>query len=634
MADENASIHRTKRAKEMVVHLYLQSVNTQKDPCRDFYSYVCNGFGHPRKTNVIDSVNSWVSRKVHKKFMEVSATREHRKSARHKARRFYDSCVSRTLRINKKGNRDALISFMKKAKLSLKDEYTCDLLDRSLMLVLRYNIQVFFGLGVASRGLSADDDKLTVLHLIPSTEMARWREIRWWYVANGGEYNHLVREVLQASTTVIDNETDGLISAVKAAEAKVFDIWSTELSPDYADLARHYAENWTRPLKKHSNGRLIGNYAVNFLTKEFLVFHKTASNLSSFEAKVYLIWEVSRQLASISGLLHTESKSQTKDFCYATTMYLYKDAVILPFMISVMDRKRVSGIQAMAKNIQDHIVSSIRRLHYPNSSYTKVELTKIVKTLRFNFGYPFTKKDSSRIINEHFKRYTNIRGPFLASFLAASKAYALQFIRAVTRKARKPSYPDFDSVSIGSFYQAPNTMHVTAASMLEPLFHSEDSPEINYGALGSILSHEVVRSFIGNGKIAEGNEAFLDWSKSIAVANLSCHAETADSSGTRDAEWRLFLYDSMASQALFMAYKAAASRSLVRVGGLEDFTRDQLFFISRCFYTCASKPHTRKAKSLEQRRCNFAVRNMPQFARAFGCRDGAPLNPKQRCRVW
>ncbi|EEC06666.1 endothelin-converting enzyme, putative, partial [Ixodes scapularis] len=187
---------------------------------------------------------------------------------------------------------------------------------------------------------------------------------------------------------------------------------------------------------------------------------------------------------------------------------------------------------------------------------------------------------------------------------------------------------------IGSFYQAPNTMHVTAASMLEPLFHSEDSPEINYGALGSILSHEVVRSFIGNGKIAEGNEAFLDWSKSNAVANLSCHAETADSSGTRDAEWRLFLYDSMASQALFMAYKAAVSRSLVRVGGLEDFTRDQLFFISRCFYTCASKPHTRKAKSLEQRRCNFAVRNMPQFARAFGCRNGAPLNPKQRCGVW
>ncbi|CAN7951325.1 unnamed protein product [Ixodes pacificus] len=177
-------------------------------------------------------------------------------------------------------------------------------------------------------------------------------------------------------------------------------------------------------------------------------------------------------------------------------------------------------------------------------------------------------------------------------------------------------------------------MHVTAASMLEPLFLSEDSPEINYGALGSILSHEVVRSFIGDGKIAEGNEAFLDWTKNIAVANLSCHAETADSSGTRDAEWRLFLYDSMASQALFKAYKAAASRTLVRVGGLEDFTRDQLFFISRCLYTCASKPHTRKAKSLEQRRCNFAVRNMPQFARAFRCRDGAPLNPKQRCRVW
>jgi putative endopeptidase len=28
------------------------------------------------------------------------------------------------------------------------------------------------------------------------------------------------------------------------------------------------------------------------------------------------------------------------------------------------------------------------------------------------------------------------------------------------------------------------------------------------------------------------------------------------------------------------------------------------------------------------------VRNMPEFARAFSCKQGAPMAPVDRCRVW
>ncbi|CAN7993872.1 unnamed protein product, partial [Ixodes hexagonus] len=189
---------------------------------------------------------------------------------------------------------------------------------------------------------------------------------------------------------------------------------------------------------------------------------------------------------------------------------------------------------------------------------------------------------------------------------------------------------------IGSFYQAPNSVHVTAASMLAPLFHAQFSPEINYGALGSILSHEVMRAFISNDEFPEGNGDVRERTTAIrwASTDLSCYENASGNSSAKDAELSLFLSDSMASQALFSAYKVAASGSRIRVAGLEGFTGDQLFFVSRCFYTCADEPHRRKAVSMEQRRCNFAVRNMPQFSRAFKCRKGAPMNPKQRCLSW
>ena len=33
-------------------------------------------------------------------------------------------------------------------------------------------------------------------------------------------------------------------------------------------------------------------------------------------------------------------------------------------------------------------------------------------------------------------------------------------------------------------------------------------------------------------------------------------------------------------------------------------------------------------------RVNGLVANMPEFAQAFSCKPGAPLNPPKRCRVW
>jgi predicted metalloendopeptidase len=33
-------------------------------------------------------------------------------------------------------------------------------------------------------------------------------------------------------------------------------------------------------------------------------------------------------------------------------------------------------------------------------------------------------------------------------------------------------------------------------------------------------------------------------------------------------------------------------------------------------------------------RVNGIMVNVPEFAQAFACKPGAPLNPPKRCRVW
>jgi endothelin-converting enzyme/putative endopeptidase len=38
--------------------------------------------------------------------------------------------------------------------------------------------------------------------------------------------------------------------------------------------------------------------------------------------------------------------------------------------------------------------------------------------------------------------------------------------------------------------------------------------------------------------------------------------------------------------------------------------------------------------SLPKFRVNGVVRNMPEFTKAWGCKQGQPMAPKDACRVW
>jgi putative endopeptidase len=43
----------------------------------------------------------------------------------------------------------------------------------------------------------------------------------------------------------------------------------------------------------------------------------------------------------------------------------------------------------------------------------------------------------------------------------------------------------------------------------------------------------------------------------------------------------------------------------------------------------ATDPH-----SPAEYRVNGALRNMPEFRQAFGCKEGEPMAPAKECRVW
>ncbi|KAH9368444.1 hypothetical protein HPB48_012626 [Haemaphysalis longicornis] len=89
---------------------------------------------------------------------------------------------------------------------------------------------------------------------------------------------------------------------------------------------------------------------------------------------------------------------------------------------------------------------------------------------------------------------------------------------------------------------------------------------------------------------------------------------------------RLVFPNLPALEVTYAAYKQHLNGTEdARLVGMEDFTAEQIFFITICHILCAEKESTRPQA------CNEAVRHFPPFARAFNCPLGSRMNPTKQC---
>nr|CDJ91612.1 Peptidase M13 domain containing protein [Haemonchus contortus] len=91
------------------------------------------------------------------------------------------------------------------------------------------------------------------------------------------------------------------------------------------------------------------------------------------------------------------------------------------------------------------------------------------------------------------------------------------------------------------------------------------------------------------------------------------------------------------------AYKKYVKRhgEEMRIEGLEEYNNEQMFFMGYALIWCG---HSTKDALIQQiltdphspaqYRVNQVLANQPEFAEAFKCAIGTPMNPTKRCAVW
>ncbi|CAJ0558161.1 unnamed protein product, partial [Mesorhabditis spiculigera] len=173
-------------------------------------------------------------------------------------------------------------------------------------------------------------------------------------------------------------------------------------------------------------------------------------------------------------------------------------------------------------------------------------------------------------------------------------------------------------------------------------FHSDDyALEYQYAQLGFTIGHEMTHTFDtniewkGNGTVFTGNDrdefdekthCIVDQFKNITHAGES--GETVTEAGETSIPETMS--DNMAVRTSFRAFRKELNRRYGREGdafrlpGLEQYTTDQLFFLSLA--NQIHPPH--------KSRISTAMKNSAEFAKAFKCKKNAPMNPEKKCRVW
>jgi putative endopeptidase len=208
--------------------------------------------------------------------------------------------------------------------------------------------------------------------------------------------------------------------------------------------------------------------------------------------------------------------------------------------------------------------------------------------------------------------------------------------------------------TVNAYYNPTENNINFPAGILQPPFYSNEARDsVNYGAVGSVIGHELTHGFDDEGRQYDGDGNLKDWwlksdrehfvKLSDCFVNqygsyspvsgvelngkLTLGENTADNGGTRLAY--LALLDVLAKKSVPLAETQDA------------YTQTQQFFLGFAQSWCENqRPEAARLQvqtdphSPAKFRVDGTVSNMPEFSQAFSCKATDKMFTARVCRVW
>ncbi|HKW18995.1 MAG TPA: M13 family metallopeptidase [Terriglobales bacterium] len=304
-------------------------------------------------------------------------------------------------------------------------------------------------------------------------------------------------------------------------------------------------------------------------------------------------------------------------------------------------QRMLKMVQALEKSLSE----DIQNLQWM-SPETKKQAQVKLSAIRNKIGYPDVWRDYSSV--------KIVRGDLMGNFFRANEFEAHRDINKIGKPLDRKEW-GMTPPTVNAYYSPPRNEIVFPAGILQPPFFDKDADDAtNFGSIGVVIGHELTHGFDDQGRKYDPQGNLRDWWTSDDAQKFeeraSCVANEYGSFTAIDdlkLNGRLTLGENTADNGgariglMALHHFIAADKTSQAGKVIDGYTPEQRFYLGYARIWCERRTPelTRSLVTVDPHspgkwRVDGVVENMPEFEKAWSCKEGEPMVSQNACRVW
>ncbi|XP_050056333.1 membrane metallo-endopeptidase-like 1 isoform X7 [Aphis gossypii] len=677
----------------------INCMNETVEPCEDFYEFACGMFETNYPYYSDENKNSWPTiislklKKTVKKFLNKQ-NEKHEPLAVHKTRKFYQVCLNST-KDQDSIKYDPQWDILK--KIGLNTDYLNDSVSLEMETILA-RIGVYLDSNIFFNIFSQDDPRNSSSHLLLAIsrnwELNEYKERNNTKPNNinieealpkfSEYFNLLVDKLLYRNQTCTKKLTvEGLVNTTnelvhfreELLKVSYESFFINEIIPDVMTLRElqeltditgdNFKFNWTLYLReltrdiqpkvyeiltseKANNYELI-IYDRDHINKMFLFLSQTPTIILKMHILSRVVAILENRLPSGEKFNSEHCFSLTNKFFYMATGYSMRNA---------LDDTSKVALNEMTDNIKWAFKKIVHETSWMDDETKNAALRKLAN-MKTYFGYP---NNYNNVLNNFFENL-NVTDNHIANLISIQMFNTKRLWKYLTEVKEWNDqtwlvqiYP---TEVIAFYFPALNAFVLPVSILQAPIYYNENSVGIqafNYGNTGSTIGHELSHGFDNINRLYNELGNLVNWwtnksdeeytKRANCLINRYDGIKVVNHNSTYVVNGTLTLDENMADiVGLKEAYYAYLRYVEIhgqepRLPGLERYSQEQLFFLAYANQFCHYDENAIKF-DIYHRHSPYVVRVrevlslLPEFAKAWSCPIGTPMNPKKdKCQIW
>jgi len=653
----------------------LKAMDLSVDPCSDFYSYACGQF--QAITELEPDQNEWarswsgVSARNNELLREVVET-DHGIAGT-----FYRSCLNMT-QINLLGSKP-LQPFLAKLRevrgcteakskpFSRLHKYRCGAETLTAVIVKwqQIDIKVFFDWSVE---VNPHDPTKYALNLMQ--DGITLPDPKWYYSGTAeaqaklAALRKVAKKVLELAGQAGESAMDDAAAAVEfeGALARLFrdatEERTTEQGEYTLDQLAELAPNLYLPevlkalagehAKEVEKTTILIRNPAYFKGVSELLLKTPASHLRAylkFRVAFILGADMSQEFLDVGQELQMAVVGQKTSVprwykCFKSVDHALPDYLGKIFVQRFFSQDIMHQATDMLLRLRDVFQEELLDVTWMQPD-TKSAATHKLADMLFSVGFPPTFADYSSL---------KLTGDFVADGDILYGWYIAHAFERLARPVQRDRWGTTSPALADAFYSYDkNVIFVPAGILQQPFFSTTFREARNYGAIGTILGHEISHGFDDQGRKFDPKGRLAQWWTEEDVVEFEERTRCVEALYSafqyhgKKVNGALTLGENVADIAgVKLAYNAMARVMREKEGGsAPSLTDRQLFFVAQGQNWCTKEREEAEELQLltdphapDRFRVNGPLSQVESFAEAFQCPAGSPMNPLKRCDVW